>query len=196
MCKSHSLLLSSLISSLLASTTLAQDCCQPTSWVFKRSTFTNDPETGARVAQYQRHAPVEELPDPRLVTSGYRRTRTNLIGTDGSSDSYYQVQSWGNGRGGLDAEWERFHDAWRQSYLSGSYYSGSGYFYGNPGFDRRRYDHPGYGPGFDHRYGSGPGYDQGPQYGYRPPMYSQGGPAQGPYRGPLRNDRPHPGLQE
>ena len=93
------------------------------SWMFNRSTYTHAPETGARVAQYERHVAVEELPDPRRVTSGYRRTRTTLRGADGSVDASYQVQNWANGNGGLDAEWERFHDAWQQSYLRGSYYN-------------------------------------------------------------------------
>jgi hypothetical protein len=73
-----------------------------------------------------RTPPVEPLEDPRLVTSRYRRTRTNLRGTDGSSDTYYEVQAWGNGRGGIDAEWERFHDAWKESYLQGGYYNQNG----------------------------------------------------------------------
>jgi len=93
------------------------------SWIFRPSTFTHDPMTGARVAQYMRKTPVEPLDDERAVTSGYRRTRTNLRGTDGSIDSYYQVQAWNNGRGGLDAEWERFHDAWKESILSGGSYN-------------------------------------------------------------------------
>ena len=96
-------------------TTVAADS-QP-SWMFRRSTYSHDPVTGARVAQYQRIAPVEPLQDEREYTSRYRRIRTNLRGTDGSIDSTYEVQGWGNGRGGLDAEWERFHDAWKESYL-------------------------------------------------------------------------------
>lgn len=127
------------------------------SWVFKRSTFTHDPQTNVRVAQYDRIAPVEALPDPREVTSGYRRTRTTLRGINGSVDSYYQVQNYGNSRGGLDAEWERFHDAWRQSTVAGGYsqygygggyggrYYGSGY--GRPGYGRSGYGGPGYAPG-------------------------------------------------
>lgn len=105
------------------------------SWIFRRSTFTNDPETGARVAQYMRKPPVEPLDDPRAVTSRYTRRRTNLRGIDGSFDTYYEVQSWGNGRGGLDAEWERFHDAWLDSSLQGGYYNqGSWGWGGNPGW--------------------------------------------------------------
>jgi hypothetical protein len=57
-----------------------------------------------------------------MVTSGYRRVRTNLAGPDGSLDSYYGVSSYGNGLGGLDAQWERFHDAWRQSFTAGGSY--------------------------------------------------------------------------
>ncbi|MEM6330767.1 MAG: hypothetical protein AAF790_11005 [Planctomycetota bacterium] len=110
----------------------------PPSWVFAPSTYTHDPVTGARVAQYQRVAPVEELADQRMVTSRYRRIRTTLRGADGSVDSTYEVQNFGNGRGGLDAEWERFHDAWRQSLLSGSFFFQNqpvplGAVYGLPG---------------------------------------------------------------
>jgi hypothetical protein len=146
-----------------------ETCCGPDegpSWVFAPSTYTHDPMTGARVAQYARKTPVEPLEDERNVTSSYRRTQTNLRGADGSTDTYYQVQAWGNGRGGLDAEWERFHDAWKESVLSGGYYSGQS------------------GP-----YGYGTGYGNGPGYGYGNPGYGgwgqgnggpgYGGPSQG-----------------
>ena len=53
-------------------------------------------------------------------------SRTNLRGTDGSIDTYYEVQAWGNGRGGIDAEWERFHDAWKESYLQNGYFNNHG----------------------------------------------------------------------
>src|SRR5688500_9373853 len=94
---------------------------QPTvdSWVFARSRYTHDPETGARVAQYSMKPPIEPLDDPRLVTSGYSRSRTVIRGPDGSVDTHYRVQNFGNGRGGMDAEWERFHDAWRGSTVAG-----------------------------------------------------------------------------
>ncbi len=164
------LLNAAFVVSAVPSSVVGQDCCEPVSWVFDRSTYSHDPATGDRVAQYSRIAPVEELPDPRLVTSGYRRTRTNIRGADGSIDSYYQVQSYGNGRGGLDAEWERFHDAWQQSYLSGGYFnSGPAYGQGGP---RYGYGGPGYGPG--HGYGPGTGH------GFRPPV----GPPHGPQHGP------------
>ncbi len=130
----------------VASAASAQDCCEQPRWIFDRSTFSHDPETGARVAQYEPIAPVEDLPDPRLVTSGYVRSRTNLRGRDGNIDSYYQVQSYGNGRGGLDAEWERFNDAWQQSFLTGSYFDESRYDYRRPRYRRRYEPRHGYGP--------------------------------------------------
>lgn len=93
------------------------------SWVFKRSTFTNDPITGARVGQYARKEPVEPLDDQRLVTSSYRRTRTVNNGRDGSMDTSYQVQAWGDGGGELGAQWQMFNDVWKEAILSGSFYN-------------------------------------------------------------------------
>ena len=167
---------------LLCARFAAAECstCESPSWIFQQSTFTHDPHTGARVAQYVRTPPVEPLDDPRLVTSSYRRTRSTLRGADGSVDTSYQVQSWGNGRGGIDAEWERFHDAWRQSFLSGSYNSGSaygsGYYGGAPGGYPQPYP---YGGSPSYGYGPAPGYGYGPppSYGYGPRGY--GGPPRG-----------------
>jgi hypothetical protein len=121
------------------------------SWVFMRSRYTHDPETCARVAQYDRKAPVEPLDDPRLVTSGYSRTRTIIRGADGSVDSYYRVQNYGNGRGGMDAEWERFHDAWRGSTIAGGDFQA---YPGYPGYGYGGYTMPYYGGGY-------PGYGYG-----------------------------------
>jgi hypothetical protein len=138
-------------------------CPQPTcvvederpSWIFSRSTYTHDPNTGARVAQYQRLPAIEPLEDERLVTSRYHRIQTNLRGTNGSSEQYYDVQSWGNGRGGIDAEWERFHNAWKESYLQAGFYNQQGQGFGN--------GYPGqFGNGFG---GQGFGYGY-PGYGF------------------------------
>jgi hypothetical protein len=157
----------------LCETPCAQRTCVvqdgPPSWIFRRSNYTHDPETGARVAQYQRLPAIEPLDDERLVTSRYHRTRTNLRGTGGSQETYYEVQSWGNGRGGIDAEWERFHDAWKESYLQGGFYNqGPGYGNGYPG--QFGYGAPGYGNGYQ-GYGfpgngfPGAGFNQGPYWG-------------------------------
>ncbi len=107
----------------LASAPVLVETPEAQSWVFKRSTFTNDPQTGARVAQYARKDPVEPLEDQRLVTSSYRRTRTVNRGRDGSIDTSYQVQAWGTGGGELGAQWQMFNDVWKESILSGSFYN-------------------------------------------------------------------------
>lgn len=147
------------------------------SWVFMPSRYTHDPETGARVAQYAMKPPVEPLDDPRMVTSGYTRSRVVMRGPDGTSDASYRVTSYGNGRGGLDAEWERFHDAWRGSTIAGGAYGGYGYGGYGPLAPQFYGGYPGYGPvypgygGF--RYPPGYNYQNGPlgqggAYGYGP----------------------------
>jgi len=165
---------------------------QEPSWIFSRGTYTHDPYSGARVAQYMRKPPVEPLEDERAVTSRYRRSRTNLRGIDGSVDTYYEVQALGNGRGGIDAEWERFHDAWKESYLSGSFYNQSpgyggqwngGYKGGGPwgGGYNGGYGGPGYGyPGYGFPGGGFPGHGHGggqpwQAYGYGPHGGNHGG---------------------
>ena len=94
---------------------------QPTteSWVFARSRYTHDPETGARVAQYvdeaaDRAAGRPAARDQRLLAQPHRDPRPRRLGRH-----HYRVTNFGNGRGGMDAEWERFHDAWRGSTIAG-----------------------------------------------------------------------------
>jgi hypothetical protein len=168
-------------------TTCVLNDAQP-SWAFRRSTYSHDPETGARVAQYMRKPPVEPLEDERLVTSRYRRSRTNLRGANGSVDTYYEVQAWGNGRGGIDAEWERFHDAWKESYLQGSFYNQSPGF-GN-GFPNPSSHGKGWGGGWGNGWGWGGGWGPGfngwqggfPGGGF--PGWGWGGGAPGNWGGP------------
>lgn len=177
-----------LVFTLLATAGAAVNCpdCAAQSWIFAPSTYTHDPATGARVAQYMREPPIEPLDDPRAVTSRYRRIHTTLRGADGSVDTAYEVQSWGNGRGGIDAEWERFHNAWQNSYLSGSYYDGAaygpGYYGGAPGAYGAPYYSGGY-PAY--------GYGSPRAYGYgQPPAPGYGRPPAGPRRdGRGRRDR-------
>jgi hypothetical protein len=167
---------------------------QQPSWIFNRSTYSHDPVTGARVAQYERIAPVEPLEDERNVTSNYRFTQTNLRGADGSVDRYYQVQAWGNGRGGMDAEWERFHDAWKESILAGGYTNvgpGNGgypgpYSYGG-GYGGRYYsngygrNNGGWGQGNWNQGNGGPGpWQQGGGQWQGGGWNGGGGPPQGP----------------
>jgi hypothetical protein len=160
----------------------ADDDEQP-SWIFRRSAYTHDPNTGARVAQYQRLPAVEPLEDERLVTSRYHRVQTNLRGTNGSSEEYYDVQSWGNGRGGIDSEWERFHNAWKESYLQGTFYNQQG-----PGFNSYpgQFGYGGYGtPGFGYGY---PGYGF-PGNGF--PGIGNGGRWWGNHGGAWNSNGPH-----
>ncbi|TWT77708.1 hypothetical protein Pla123a_15040 [Posidoniimonas polymericola] len=177
--KTWSACLTTLAMATVHASVLATAAAGASSWVFQPSTYTHDPHTGARVAQYQRHDPVEPLDDPRLVTSRYHRSHTTLRGGNGSVDTTYEVQSYGNDRGGLDAQWERFHDAWRQSYLTGSYYRAQPAPYGGgygPGYGG---GYPGYGyPGYGGGYGGPTGYYP-PVYGppaYGPPIYRPGFP--------------------
>ncbi|BBO35081.1 hypothetical protein [Lacipirellula parvula] len=167
----------------------APPACPPAqdSWIFMPSRFTHDPATGARVAQYAMKPPIEPLGDPRQVTSGYSRNRIILRGGDGSVDTIYRVTSFGNGRGGMDAEWERFHDAWRGSTIAGGqsqmyipgyggWFGGGGGYRGAGGYGGGGYGGGGYGPG------GGGGY--GPGGGGVPPWAGPGGAGYGYGYGP------------
>ena len=159
------------------------------SWIFHRAAYTHDPYTGARVAQFQRLPIIEPLDDERLVTSRYSRMQTNLPGAAGAMNQYYEVQAWGNGRGGIDAEWERFHNAWKDSYMQGSFYN-QGPGFGN-GFPNRWNGNGGWnggwggggwnGPGWNGGWGggwNGPGWNGGWQGGWNG-GWGVGGPAPG-----------------
>lgn len=89
----------------------AADAAAEASWAFAPGAYTHDPQSGVRVVQYAQHEPVEGLPDPRQTVSRYWRTRTNIRGADGSSDTIYEVHSFGNTLGGYDAQRERGYDA-------------------------------------------------------------------------------------
>jgi hypothetical protein len=131
-----------------------------------------------------RTPPVEPLEDERAVTSRYRRTRTNLRGTDGSFDTYYEVQAWGNGRGGIDAEWERFHSAWRESYLQNGFYNQSP-AWGGPWNHSGNWGHGrpwnSGGPGYGHPGGGWNGGGGGGHGGNGYPPYAPNGYGDGPY---------------
>ncbi len=137
---------------------------QGDSWIFAPSRYSHDPDTGMRVAKYAEKPPVEPLPDQRAVSSGYSRTRTVLRGPDGGVSTYYRVHNYGNGRGGIDSEWERFHDAWRGSTVAGgNFNSGYGYppfgYGGYGGYPGGGFPGGGYpGGGFAPGAGYGPGY--------------------------------------
>ena len=135
----------------------------PTSWIYMRSRFSHDPASGVRVAQYSAKPPIEPLDDPRLVTSGYSRSRTVIRGADGTVDTYYRVTNYGNGRGGLDAEWVRFHDARRGFGYGGGYSPGAygPYGAGYGGYGGYGYGYPGFGGGLGGGFGGGVGFPGG-----------------------------------
>lgn len=81
------------------------------SWVFAPGAYTHNPVTGARTTQYAPDPWVEPLDDPRQTVSRYSRTTSNRRGADGSNDQIIEVQSFGNTRGGFDAQRERGFDA-------------------------------------------------------------------------------------
>lgn len=137
------------------------------SWIFANARYSHSRVTGNRVAQFAPLPAVQALPEVSDITSGYARTRINLRGADGTSDTYYRVRNFAAAGGGIDAQWERFHDAWQGSYLQGGATSfGPGYGGGHSGFG---YGIPGGGPGYG-PYGGHPGYGPGPWggggYGY------------------------------
>ena len=154
------LLMAALTWAAVASSATADD---PT-WIFQRGRYSHDPMTGARVLQYAPLPKVRALPDVSAISSGYRRTRVQLRGADGTVDTYNRVEAYGNGRGGLDSEWERFNDVWQRSELSGGYGSGT-YNRFSPGRYGRGYpSRGGYGNGGGFGYGGG--YSNGGGYGY------------------------------
>lgn len=105
---------SGLLTSLVALAVLAVaavDSAAESSWAFAPGAYTHSPASGTRVVQYAQHEPVEGLPDPDQTISRYWRTRTNIRGADGSSDTIYEVRSFGNSLGGFDAQRERGYDA-------------------------------------------------------------------------------------
>ena len=174
------------VTMLVVATLSASAAADESTWIFRPGRYTHHPMTGQRVAQYAPPRPVAALPDNRDNVSGYRRTRVRQRGADGTTDTYYRVERFGNGRGGFDASWERFYDAERQGYLlndHGVAYGlglgrgrgyGLGYGYG-PGFG---YGYPPV-PGVGYGYGGAPAYPNGPAYGVPPygqaPGYVQPG---------------------
>jgi hypothetical protein len=128
------------------------------SWVFAPSAYTHDPRSGARAVQYAQHDPVESLPDPRETVSRYWRTRTNLRGANGSSDTIYEVRSFGNTLGGFDAQRERGYDASLETLNALRPFRHNPYLFfgGMQGFG---FGYPGYpaAPGVPANYGYGPG---------------------------------------
>jgi len=83
------------IAAALLPTMLAQ-WAGAASWVFRQSSFSHDPRSGHRVAQF---APVPTplvAVDPTYMQSGYRHYRSS-IRVANSADHLHVVQTWGLG---------------------------------------------------------------------------------------------------
>lgn len=66
------------------------------SWLFKPSTFSHDPATGARVTQFAPKEPALVRADGTYLQSGYRHMRFGIRAGD-SVDRLHVVQTWGAG---------------------------------------------------------------------------------------------------
>jgi hypothetical protein len=84
------------------------------SWLFRPSTYSHDPLSGYRVAQYRPEKPAEPLYDDTYLQSGYRHVRAGLRGADGSHDYLHVVQTWGAG------ELIRPYGEWLYPYRAGA----------------------------------------------------------------------------
>src|SRR3989304_906766 len=69
-------------------------------WIFRASYFSHDPETGKRIAQYVPEPTSYSREDPTYLESAYRHNQSILRGADGSADRLHMVQTWGKGGGG------------------------------------------------------------------------------------------------
>jgi hypothetical protein len=66
------------------------------SWVFRPSTFSHDPLSGARVDQFAMEEPSYARADGTYLESGYRHMRLS-ISAGGTADRLHVVQTWGEG---------------------------------------------------------------------------------------------------
>ena len=110
--------------------------------------------------------------------SRYWNTRTQIAGADGSSDTIYEVHSFGDAQGVNNARWERDFDAWKEAaHIAGPFWAGAYWPRGGgppaPGAD---YYNQGYGTGGGYGGGyGGYGGGGGSYTGYGPNGY-YGGP--------------------
>ncbi len=164
-----------LVSLLLLSAAFVADA-RADSWIFRTSTYSHDPASGARIAQYAPKEPAYMPVDPTYRRSGYRHIRTTFRGPHGTADRLHQVETWGAG------EMIRPYGEWQYPYRAGATPFGP---WGNAGgpwtlpFDswvnpygswnqypyRGGYGGGGYGGGGYGRGGRGRGYPQAVPFG-------------------------------
>jgi hypothetical protein len=154
---------------------------EETSWIFRPSYFSHDPDTGQRVAQYEPERTSYYRDDPTYMESGYRHYEYEIYGPGGAADHLHVVQTWGLGDlirpygeweypyragatpygpwGNPQGPWTLPFDSWVNPYGLLQHMQGPGW---GPGPYR-----PGPGPGTAVPYGGMPGYGaaNGPGYG-------------------------------
>jgi hypothetical protein len=82
-------------------------------WVFLPSSYTHDPATGARVAQYAPKKAAYVRSDPTYQQSAYRHNRSS-IRAGGSADRLHLVETWGAG------ETIRPYGEWQRPFREGA----------------------------------------------------------------------------
>ena len=69
--------------------------CEANDWTLAPSTYSHNPETGQRVAQYAQPQPAFVYENPTYLKSGYHHRRATLRNADGSLDQLHIVEEWG-----------------------------------------------------------------------------------------------------
>ncbi len=158
---------------------------EETSWIFRPSYFSHDPDTGKRVDQYEPEQISYYRDDPTYMESGYRHYDYEIYGPGGAADHLHVVQTWGLGElirpygewefpyragatpygpwGNPQGPWTLPFDSWQNPYglLQQMQNPGWGPYRNGPQSGMPYGGSPGYGSG----YGSGPGYGNGMGYG-------------------------------
>jgi hypothetical protein len=184
---------------------------EDTSWIFQRSYFSHDPDTGQRVDQYEPEQVSYYKDDPTYIESGYRHYQFELLGRGGTADRLHVVQTWGLGDlirpygewefpyragatpygpwGNPQGPWTMPFDSWQNPYGLLQHMQnpgwGAGPYQNGPGIGMPYGGSPGYGSG----YGSGQSYGAGYSGAYR----NGGGSGYGQGSGQMPYTPPPPG---
>ena len=138
---------------LLTAALLPATSARAGDWMYRRSTYTHNPNTGERVAQYQQPTRVFIAPRPDYLQSAYRHNHIR-IGWGPDADNIHIVEEWGRR--------VRPYGEWRYPYRPYSVpYRQWGPPYGGLGYGNGPYGGRGYGRGG--QYQQGHGHQQGPQ---------------------------------
>lgn len=153
-------------------------------WIMKRSRYTHDPNSGARVTQYSPIGPFYANDMPNYVKSGFRYSRSSIqVGP--SMDHIHTIEEWGRPVEPYGAwrypyrPYSAPYQAWGPPYGGlnigyNNFFPGFGYpippvgapgMGGGPGAGIPPGAGPGFGPGFAPGFGPGFGNGFGPGFG-------------------------------